>query len=171
MTEEINKLFDEAILLEVNVAHLYDLFRWNFPEDASFWARLSIEERNHAALLEAGRDNFKPLDSFPDDLLAGSIKDLLKVNRGICDLMAHYDKIPPSKEEALNVALTIEKSAGELHFQEFMAKKGGDCLDQIFQKLNMDDKDHAKRILAYMRANDINVRQEITCDSSQRVCQ
>jgi len=158
MDKKLAKLFDEAICLEINVAQLYDIFRWYFPDDDFFWARLSMEERNHAALLEAGKNNFKPQDQFPDDILPSSIKDLSSVNLELSDLIDQYNKKPPSREEAFNIALDMEKAAGEFHFQKFMGKTTATTLDQIFQKLNMDDKDHAKRIHNYMAENGIAVK-------------
>lgn len=159
MQREVKQLFDEAILLEMNAAQLYDIFRWEFPEDAFFWAKLSIEERNHAALLEAGRDHFSPLDCFPRDLLVPSVDEFIEVNEKISRLIQQYNENPPSREEAFNCALLLEKSNGELHFQQFMANKKGDPLDSLFQKLNMDNKDHAERILDYMRENNIQINE------------
>lgn len=166
MQQEVKELFDEAILLEINVAQLYDMFRWDFPEDALFWAKLSLEERNHAALLEAGRDNFNPLNCFPHDLLAPSVSALVEVNEEIIGLIRKYNQEPPSREEAFNKALFLERSAGELHFQHFMMKEKGGPLDAVFQRLNMDDKDHAERIKSYMEEHNISIKQKLTCDNS-----
>jgi len=47
-----NSLIEKAIQLELNVAELYIRFHKLFPSDASFWWKLAIEEKNHAALLK-----------------------------------------------------------------------------------------------------------------------
>ena len=57
----------------------------------------------------------------------------------------------PSREDAFNLALKLAQSAGEIHFQQFMEKSSGSKLDLIFKRLNGDDKDHAMRILSYMK--------------------
>jgi hypothetical protein len=46
-------------------------------------------------------------------------------------------------------------SAGEIHFQSAMTKSTDSEILQLFQTLNQDDKDHAKRIRAYMKEKGI----------------
>ena len=57
----------------------------------------------------------------------------------------------PSREIAFSLALKTEMSAGEIHFQSAMKKDTDSKALKLFQKLNQDDKDHAKRIRAYMK--------------------
>jgi hypothetical protein len=49
-------------------------------------------------------------------------------------------------------------SAGEIHFQNTMTKSADSKVLEMFQKLNQDDKDHAKRIRAYMKENQIAIQ-------------
>jgi len=66
----------------------------------------------------------------------------------------------PSREEAFNLALRIENSVYELHYQGFMEKKTDSQLEEIFIQLNNGDKDHAERILNYMEEHDISVQTD-----------
>ena len=158
MNKELSQLFDEAIQLELNVAKLYETFYHAFPEDAHFWCELVLEEKNHAALLQSGKDTFAPKGKFPIEMMPPSIQELKSVNSEIQDIIKKYQDTIPSREDAFNIALKLEQSAGELHFQQFMEKESESELDRIFQRLNRDDKDHAERLREYMNSHDINIQ-------------
>ena len=155
MNNDIDALFDESINLEINVGHLYGLFNNLFPAHAEFWWKLEFEEYNHASLIRSGRDHFKPVNNFPVKLLDQSLVDLKAANHNLQTLIEKYKKSRPSEEEAFNKALMIEMSAGELHFQEFMSKEACSFTEEIFKKLNKEDRDHAARIRDYMKQHGI----------------
>jgi ferritin len=151
MSDDFSHLVSESIQLELNVAELYLLFHNSFPEDGAFWWELAVEEKNHAALIKSGFEDFYPMSLFPRDLLARKLKDVRMANSRLESLLATYKAASPSREEALNVALGIEQSAGEIHFQKFMEKQAESDIDKVFQDLARDDRDHSERIQAYMR--------------------
>ncbi len=161
MNRELEILFSEAIRMEANTAFLYELFRQAFPEDALFWGRLVVEEKNHSALLQTGKERFGPLDKFPRELLPGSVEGLIAANRELSELIHTCRTSPPTREAAFNIALGLETSAGEIHFQKFMEREKGSPLDEIFQRLNRNDKDHAKRLHQYMKENGIPIREKV----------
>lgn len=154
MEKQNNALIDESIGLELNVARLYLLFYKLFPDDADFWWQLSSEERNHGALIQSGRD-FLQGDRFPRDLMSARLEPLLETNQKIGGLIQKCTDVPPSREEAFHLALSLEYSAGELHFQTFMDADPKSNMATVFKELNGDDKDHALRIMRYMRRNGI----------------
>ena len=158
MNKELSQLFYESIQLELNVAELYKIFCTALPHDSFFWKNLSMEEENHADLLQSGKDRFGPLDRFPIEMMSPSIQELKSVNSEIQDIIKKYQDTIPSREDAFNIALKLEQSAGELHFQQFMEKESESELDRIFQRLNKDDKDHAEKLREYMNDHDINIK-------------
>lgn len=151
------QLAEEAMRLEYNVSKLYMIFRDAHPEDKNFWWKLVIEEGNHAALIKSGRDYFMPVGVFPDEMFA-AMEEMRAANRELGSLLEKYTDDPPSRETAFNVALKMEMSAGEIHFQQAMTKSADSKVLAMFQKLNQDDKDHAKRIRAYMEENQIAIQ-------------
>ena len=157
MTDDLIKLAEEAMRLEYNVSKLYMIFRDAHPEDEDFWWQLVIEEGNHAALIKSGRDYFMPVGVFPEGMFP-AMEEMEKANKQLESLLKKYTADPPSREVAFNVALKTEMSAGELHFQHTMAKPADSKVLELFQKLNQDDKDHAKRIRAYMEENQMAVQ-------------
>jgi hypothetical protein len=159
MKQDFARLAEEAIRLELNVAELYILFHELFPEDADFWWKLSLEEKHHAAILRSGISYFAPVGKFPEELLSDPLQEIIAENNRITSLTKEYRANPSSREKAFRSALELEMLAGELHFQEFMAKKACSKLEEIFQKLNAHDKDHMDRIISYMNEHDIPLEE------------
>ena len=147
---DVLALLEEAISLELNVSRLYKKF-FDCDEDSEFWWRLMLEEKNHAALLKTGKDYF--LKMLPSEILPESLNELVEANKTIKELIDSKDT--PSRAEKFKIALKLEESAGEIHFQNAMQKETSEKVLSLFQKLNEDDKDHAERIRQYMDENGI----------------
>ncbi|MFC1538304.1 rubrerythrin family protein [Candidatus Latescibacterota bacterium] len=155
MFKHLKQTIDESIQLELNISDLYTIFNQVFREDAYFWWTLSEEEERHAELIrKAGRIEILP-DGIASEMLCPELQDIIDTNNKIVSFIDKYKLNPPSREEAFNVALEIEQSAGEMHFQEFMENSSDNILFQLFQKLNKDDKDHYARISSYMEEHGI----------------
>lgn len=155
MAPTVATLLDESIQLELNLAKLYTLFNDHFPEDEEFWWQLSMEERSHAALLQQEKKQPQPLQFFPENLLAKDLDALKANNAFITEQTGRFSANPCSREEALNLAMKIEMSAGEAHFQEFMESETGSLTADIFKQLASEDQNHARRIRDYMKQNGI----------------
>ncbi|MFP4604663.1 MAG: hypothetical protein ACLFNJ_04750 [Bacteroidales bacterium] len=155
MRKDIEKLIDESIKLENNIGGLYEVFAKLFPEDKNFWRELVLEEKNHAAILRSGKESFLEANVFPEDILASSPATLSYINKELNRLIDNLQKESVSREAAFNIAYKLEKTAGEIHFQEYMDKEPESEMDRIFQQLNREDKNHAERILNYMENNNI----------------
>ena len=147
-TPDIDAFLDASIELELNVGDLYALYSRTFPEDTDFWWNLSLEEKNHAALLRSGREYFLPLQRFPAHILHHDLDELRQTNQHIRRLIEEHTAAPPSRETAFHTAVQLEESAGEAHFQQFMATEQPHGTAKLFQTLNQDDRDHAERIRA-----------------------
>ena len=157
MSEELKQIIDESIQLELNVAELYKIFNQTFQEDDYFWWALSKEEENHANLIrKIGRINFLTHEII-EEMLPSQLQDIREANEKISSYIDEYSSNPPSREEAFKVALEIEESAGEMHYQNFMAKESDDIVSQTFLKLNNDDKDHAAKLRSYMDKHGIQL--------------
>ena len=72
------------------------------------------------------------------------------------ELIKEYQENPPSRQLALTVALEIEGSAGEFHYQHAMELPADSESTKVFQELNNVDKDHASRIRGYMNATEFD---------------
>jgi hypothetical protein len=150
----------ESIALELNVSEIYLLFHHLFPGDEEFWMRLVIEERNHAELLRFGLNYYEPKGRFPEELLCSKLSLLQAVNKDLSRMIENYQSSPPSRIVAFNTALYLERSAGELHYQEFMTREAATVSEEVFMELNSADMDHEKRIRSYMEQNSIPVRSD-----------
>ena len=157
MSKDLLGLAQESIDIEYNASKLYTIFRDTFPEDADFWWQLVIEENNHAGLIRCGIDQFMSEGLFPEEILTDAIPDLVEANKKITSLIEDYQKDPPSRKTAFNVALKMEMSAGVIHFQQAMEQPALSKVMEIFQELNQNDKNHIARIKAYMKEKGIGI--------------
>lgn len=144
------RIIDESIRLELNISDIYRIFSSTFLEHCNFWWQLAIEERNHAALLKSTKECFAPMEMVPADLVFPDLELLKSTNDRLELMIEKFSLTPPSQEKAFITAYELEKTAGEMHYQKFMDKKGDYKIEKIFQDLNGHDKDHAQRILSRM---------------------
>lgn len=153
MDNRLTEILELSIAHEINISRLYSLFHDLYEEDEDFWWQLSVEERNHAALLHNEKSAYKHAETVPENLLADDLDALKASNAKIESLINEYTAHPSSREEALRTAYELETSVGEIHYQEFMSRKSCSLSDELFKQLNLEDKDHADRIKSYMLAH------------------
>jgi len=151
--DNISFYLDKSIEIELNIAELYKIFFMNFQEDYEFWWNLYIEEINHASLLKSGKD-FLKVNKFPKDLLLDNIDDLSYTNNKILSYIDYF-KENQNRETAFKIALDVESSAAELHFENFMKQNSDNIIINIFKKLNGFDINHYNRIKKYIEDKNI----------------
>lgn len=152
MISDIEKYINQAIELELNISDLYLLFYSLFPRDSNFWWTLSIEEKNHAALLKNLKQLYEVSHKIPDEINPQNIEEIESINKEIKSNFLAF-KEHPVRNKAFEYALMLEQSAGEAHYQKFAENENLPPVFEVFRQLNMDDKNHATRIRNYMRQN------------------
>jgi CheY-like chemotaxis protein len=152
MKYALEQFIDEAIQLELNAAEIYSIFSEAIPDDANFWASLALEEKNHAAVLKTGKEILMPIDQFPGEILPNFIQPLIDTNRWLKSLIEKFAEVKPDSKTAFSIALKIETSAGEQHFQRVMESPSDSNFIKIFQELCEDDIHHLSRIREYMKS-------------------
>ncbi len=161
MNKNLFQRIDASIQLEHNIARIYSRFRNLFPRHAAFWDKLVSEELNHAALISSSKDFTGLEDAYPDSILANNLTEVEQANKMTESQLDTFHHHPPSEKDAFNLALELEQSATEIHFQHFMEKQAETTLEKIFQKLNQDDKDHSKKIRSYMQKCNIPIKEHL----------
>lgn len=154
MEYTLEQFIDEAIQLELNAADIYSIFSEAIPEDANFWATLSWEEKNHAAVLKTGKDVLLPTEQFPGKILPNVIQVLVETNSWLNSLKEQFLESKPDRETTFSIALKIESSAGEQHFQSVMDSPSDSSVIKILQELCEDDIHHLNRIREYMKSRE-----------------
>ena len=155
MNERIKQLLQVSIALELNISDLYQQFSVKFAGDYDFWWKLSIEEMNHAALIESINDVFLAENLLTLDSIEEQIKEIQDMNRLIRQHIETFRFESPERSKAFQIAFEIENSIGEYHFELFMTAQPNSTVMKIMQKLNGDDLNHAKRMKKYMEENHI----------------
>lgn len=151
MDPSVEFIFHEAIKLEKTIGKLYSFFEKLFPEDSQFWNKLSKEEEKHAQILKEEHDIFLIQKLVPEGLTEPNWTKNLEQIGEIENFIENSEKESPSKNDAYEFALKIEKEAGELHFQRTAVtnKEGEDT--NIFKMLVQEDKNHALRIEKFIQ--------------------
>lgn len=147
--EYIEKLLTACIELEMGVGRLYRLFSALFSEDREFWSQLYLEEKHHASLLRAALDSYTKREILPQGLVPASLEDLVQSNIKIGTVLEECKAIAPSRMDAFQIAIDLENESGEQHYNMFMGQAPDTSVEDVFQKLNQDDKDHEARIRSY----------------------
>lgn len=153
----LDLLLDEFRHIEVSMSEVYSIFQKMFPEDADFWWTLSQEELNHASLISSIKQTFVPLGKYPAFINEVTFEAAFNEEQQLKDLIERLKTEDISREEAFQIAFDFENSAMENHYQQFMSSKDINKIDEIFQKLNHYDKDHADRISKYAIDSGIKV--------------
>ncbi len=164
MQYKIRLFLDESILLEENISDLYRLFSVKYPADSEFWHTISLEEVNHAALIRTIDDLFLPERILPMDSIDDHTARLKFQNQFVQQQIVYFRESNPGREEAFSLGVKLETSIGEMHFQKFVSVIPDSVVERIFHKLNGEDRNHARRILSYMRDNGL----ELQSDSQSR---
>ena len=133
MQYALEQFIDEAIQLELNAAEIYYIFAAAIPEDANFWATLAWEEKNHASVLKTGKEILLPMDKFPLEILPNVIQTIVDTNRWLNSLKEEFAENKPDRETAFAIAIKIEGSAGEQHFQRVMENPSDSTIVKILQ--------------------------------------
>jgi len=155
MDQAIRLFLKESVEMELNVGEVYQIFSIKFPEDYNFWWNISMEEMNHAALIESINDIFLTEGILTPEEIEKQTDVLHKLNLIVKERIERYKLVPPTRAEAFKYGFELENSVGEFHFQFFMTSESNSQMKIIFQKLNGDDINHAKRMANYMKDNKI----------------
>jgi len=143
------ELLNEMILIEKNMALLYELYAELFKKDTGFWQAISSEEVRHAIVLDTG-NLYMAIEKLPDEALYKDLDSLKLVNKSINQAIAGYRKLPPPIEDAYNFAIQMEKCAAEAYYQKLMEKNHAHETIKVWQQLNGDSVGHADRIRALL---------------------
>jgi len=148
------ELIDLSIDLEYGIGKIYYIFHKNFPDDSEFWLQISKEENGHASILKNAKDLLF-VDKFPIELILKSKKEIKNTLTEIKKIINYININNITVEDAFNIALKLEDSAAEKHYELFMNIATDDKIKKLFQKLNDEDKNHYNRLLEYKKIKDL----------------
>lgn len=146
INEERDKIIDLSVRMETCMRDLYSFYAETFPRDRDFWEQLSREERTHAALIESARKYLLPYDNFPESLLFPSVDHLSRILSSTRQRMNEFRSMPPSLEDAVNLALELERAGAESRYHQAMQQAPDSEIMESFQEINRGFKNHAERI-------------------------
>lgn len=139
-----DRILERLALCEKVIGDLYRLYGTCCPEMAEFWGRLEAEENIHAALLDEVRSDLaegelmRGLGHFNEEQIRKRI-DFVRAKIG------EAKQSPPSCEQAVGVALSIESSIIDSRFFEF-ARSNGSRFQQAAVQLLHDTQEHVRMV-------------------------
>lgn len=158
MSDDLRQLIDVAIKLELSMAEIYHSFYKRFPEDADFWRKIVVEERKHAALLDDWKQHLLDTAMFPVELMDTSSAAINNLNNEIESILRRESEDPPVRAAAFKLAIMLEESAGEAHFQHVLQQvEPSSKAIRLFRRLHEADVDHADRLRNYMHQNGLEM--------------
>lgn len=143
----IKTYIKEAIKLEVNMSRLY--VKFSLIKNHEFWLTISLEEVRHADILK----NISFAAGVSDDDLNNLNNDFIDSKESVDELILMNEKVEALidsdilEEDIFKIALELEASAGEAHYQKLVNKDSDNVIVKTFMKLSKADSDHYKRIL------------------------
>jgi len=142
MNKKSELFFDELIKLERNAQNIYLLFSIKLDDYKNFWYNLSLEESNHASLLEISKLYYdKNIDN--DMFINHNItSDIIKINKSF-DILIDNFLLDSTINNAINIAIEIESSVGERCYENLFNKYNKDNeIYKLFRYLNEEDTNH-----------------------------
>jgi CheY-like chemotaxis protein len=91
------------------------------------------------------------MGQFPVEILPDVIQVIVDTNLWLNSLKEKFAEVKPDRKTAFSIAIKIESSAGEQHFQRVMESPSDSNVIRIFQELCEDDIHHLSRIREYMK--------------------
>jgi hydroxyethylthiazole kinase-like sugar kinase family protein len=156
MKDDLVHIFlDEAGQLEILVADLYTIFEQSFFEYKNFWHQLVDEEKNHASITRTIKDNPGLLNEFVSSSAPDLLQEILQTKELVSSLILKFSEKAPDRKTAFLAAIKIEKSAGEIAYQNFITQEADSWILMGLQKLNEYDRDHIERLEQYAKDNKI----------------
>jgi hypothetical protein len=164
MESKIAEILNESIRQELLVSDFYGLFEATFPEDREFWYKLSKEELDHGAILQAERDELYEAGLLPEELVPADLEALKEQNRQLSDFLDRLKESPPSVEQSLTIAVCLEKAITETIFRSCLDANPDTRAIKIFQFMVNEGRAHIERILQHAAEMKISVENISSLD-------
>jgi len=165
MAKKITEILDESIRQELLVSDFYGLFETIFREDREFWYKLSQEELNHSAILQAERDAFYEAGLLPEKLALADSETLQEQNNLLSDFLEKLKNSPPSIEQAFTIGVCLEGAITETVFRSCLEAYPETRALMIFQFLVGEERAHIERILQYAADMEISIEKTASLET------
>jgi hypothetical protein len=150
------------------VSDFYGLFETIFREDREFWYKLSQEEINHSAILQAERDELCEAGLLPEELVLADSETLQEQNYLLSDFLETLKKSPPSIEQALSIGFCLEGAIIETIYRSCLEGYPETRALRIFQLMVGEERAHIERILQYASKREISIDKTASLETLVR---
>lgn len=155
MTNELSQRIEACIAVELLAAEIYLIMAACFPDERDFFMDLCEEEQEHADILKLAM-GFQRIEKVPDYIVPDSFLNIYETFKLARYLKNTLENREVSLKEALAMALELEDSFAEKHFQDVFSHTESDSY--IINKLNSlqsDSRRHSDRINDLMKSKNL----------------
>ena len=128
-----------------------------------------LEEIKHGRLLRTELENLSKAEILTEEAIPPDLDALLIQGSSIADLFLDLQESPPTRTRAFAIALALENSLSERHYQSSMHVDPVAPARCLLESLDRDEKGHAKKIEHYAERHGISTEERITLDSTGSV--
>ena len=143
----VQRIVDEAIRFERNLASLYLQFFEAFPEDGELWWELSVSEAGHASLLESSQKLFR--DEFAHEMVDADLDGLRRSNEDLESMIRRLGQEPVDRVEAFRAAIGFEGDQNERTLLSLLKIESSDPAKDLVGSIQHDDSVHERKIRDY----------------------
>lgn len=134
--------------------HYYSEIHRDSEYISSMWKKTALEEEGHQKQFVLATKILKDVDYE----LSGDLERARRMYQKLNSLLDHVRKNPPEPEVALNKAIEMEESLGDLHLDSAVIFKD-DSINQMFRALRNFDQEHVtamQRCLTILQLSESN---------------
>lgn len=146
-----DKFIEEAILLELNISHLYDIYSAMFIADSKFWSKMSKEKKMYAFVIDMLRSKF--IENIDYCINTPNVVLLKDLNRRLEAYVAYAQSNTLSRREAFRNAMKIEHLAYDGQFRDVLYSLNIAGIKDIFSIVIEKGKKQQVELMRYMREN------------------
>lgn len=142
---ELGERIRACVIVELLAAGIYKRMANLYPEQSSFFMELHVEEKNHAALLTAGKGLLMK-KKVPDHVAPDSLSEINEAIDFARNINKRLEREDVSLKDALELVLKFENTSAENNFHVVFDEKSDSEIIRKLRKLRVESGHHAGRI-------------------------
>jgi rubrerythrin len=155
MNRELSERIEACVAVELLAAEIYLILADSFPAERDFFMDLCQQEQEHADILTIGM-GFQRVGEVPDYIVPESFLRIYETFKLARDIKKKLENEKVSLKGALSMALELEDSIAERHFQDIFSHAESDSyIINKLKTLQSDSKRHADKIKDFMKSKNL----------------
>jgi rubrerythrin len=148
---EISESLRICTSIEGMTAEIYHALSKLFPEAKDFWYDLALSEENHTNILLAAA-GLNRAGILTECIVPSSLPRIRETLGLVRDSKKKVETGSLLLKDAIEIALEIENSTGEIYFQEVLTQQTDSKVVMELRKMLIDEELHNVKIKSFMKS-------------------